>query len=155
MSITLTTLKPENYASWASLWKQFITHCEAELPQSQYEDTFKRIVEPDGNLQAHVLVNDTGAVVGLAHYFFHQSVWNPHHVCYLSDLFVDSSLRGKGCGRTLIEATAKSAEEKGCRRLYWAAYHTNTPARRMYDTVADAKCEFVEYRMPLNTEKGH
>ena len=97
MSITLTTLKPENYASWASLWKQFITHCEAELPQSQYEDTFKRIVETDGNLQAHVLVNDTGAVVGLAHYFFHQSVWNPHHVCYLSGVFFKASGRLLRC----------------------------------------------------------
>ncbi|KAI9042454.1 GNAT family N-acetyltransferase [Aspergillus affinis] len=154
MSIKLTTLKPENYASWASLWKAFITHCEADLPQLQYEDTFKRIVEPEGNLQAHVLVNETGAVVGLAHYFFHQSVWHPHHVCYLN-LFVDSSLRGKGCGKTLIEATRKSAEEKGCRRLYWATHHTNTSARRMYDTVANASSDMVEYRMPLNTDKPH
>ncbi|KAK1146202.1 hypothetical protein N8T08_003292 [Aspergillus melleus] len=149
MFVTLTTLKPENYASWASLWKQFITYCEAELPRSQYEDTFKRIVDPEGNLQAHVLVNETGAVVGLAHYFFHQSVWNPHHEDLMNylDLFVDSSLRGKGYGKTLIEATAKSAEEKSCRRLYWAAYHTNTSARRVYDTIANAKCEFVEYRL--------
>lgn len=71
------------------------------------------------------------------------------------DLFVDSSLRGKGYGKTLIEATRKSAEEKGCRRLYWAMHNTNAPAQKMYDTVPDAKCEMVEYRMPLNTDKGH
>jgi len=38
-------------------------------------------------------------------------------VCYLQDLFVDDTVRRRGCGAKLIEAVAAIARERGCQAL--------------------------------------
>lgn len=67
----------------------------------------------------------------------------------LADLYVDPSVRGKGMGRSLIEATAKAAKEKDCGKFYWSTQEHNVTARKLYDKLATS--EFVLYRMPLDS----
>jgi ribosomal protein S18 acetylase RimI-like enzyme len=57
-------------------------------------------------------------------------------VCYLQDLFVDSTVRRQGCGAKLIEAVAAVTRERGCARLYWTTKEDNTTARSLYDRIA-------------------
>ncbi|KAH8894507.1 putative acetyltransferase [Thozetella sp. PMI_491] len=149
--MSITTLTSSDFDQWAGVWRQYLAFYQTELPESQYKDTFSRIVEPDGNLEAFILKDETGKIIGLSHYLYHQSSWTSTPVCYLNDLFVDPEIRGKGYGRKLIEATADAAQKKGCGRLYWATKEDNTTARRLYDSVA--KYEFVMYRMPLPTDQ--
>jgi GNAT superfamily N-acetyltransferase len=57
-------------------------------------------------------------------------------VCYLQDLFVDPTSRGRGAGRKLIKAVAAIAGERGCLRLYWTTKEDNATARSLYDRIA-------------------
>ena len=86
-----------------------------------------------------------GELAGFAHYLFHRSTWAPKRYCYLEDLFVADSARGRGLGRALIEAVYEKAEAAGASRVYWLTQSSNTQARVLYDKVAD-NLGFIQYR---------
>src|SRR5215472_3050523 len=75
-------------------------------------------------------------LVGITHYLLHAHAWMAREVCYLQDLFVDASVRRRGCGVRLIEAVAALARERGCARLYWTTKQDNATARSLYDRIA-------------------
>ena len=66
----------------------------------------------------------------------------------LQDLFVDTSARGQGAGRALIEFVYAKAKESGASRVWWLTHETNTDAMLLYDRIA-AKSGFVQYRKLL------
>ena len=70
------------------------------------------------------------------HYLFHRSMTKIEQVCYLSDLFTLPSLRGKGVGRSLIEAVCTQAKANGASRVYWQTHESNAAGRQLYDKVA-------------------
>ena len=70
-------------------------------------------------------------------------------VCYLQDLFVDSTARRHGCGGKLIEAVAAIARERGCARLYWTTKEDNATARSLYDRIARFN-GFIRYDYALD-----
>jgi GNAT superfamily N-acetyltransferase len=69
-------------------------------------------------------------------------------VCYLQDLFVDASVRGRGAGRALIERVAAAARERDCLRLYWTTKEDNAAARLLYDRLARFN-GFIRYDFAL------
>ena len=83
--------------------------------------------------------------VGLVHLLLHRSTWSNGFYCYLEDLFVDPTQRGRGIGRALIEAVYAEADARQCTRTYWMTQETNATARALYDRVA-TKSPFVQYR---------
>jgi GNAT superfamily N-acetyltransferase len=94
----------------------------------------------------HALVAESdGQLVGLTHYLFHRSTISIVPVCYLQDLFTTESARGKGLGRTLINAVYEQAKLAGANRVYWQTHETNHTAMRLYDKVAE-RSGFLVYR---------
>ena len=71
-------------------------------------------------------------MLGFALHFRHESTWVIGEDCYLEDLFVVDSARGKGVGRALIGDLRHLAETQGCARLYWTADADNARARALY-----------------------
>lgn len=92
--------------------------------------------------------DDDGNLVGIVHVIFHRSCWLPKWTCYLQDLYVENSQRGKGAGAALIEAVADIARAEGAGRLYWLTHESNATARRLYDNIAQAS-GFIQYRKAL------
>ncbi|MEV7781740.1 GNAT family N-acetyltransferase [Kitasatospora sp. NPDC088351] len=60
------------------------------------------------------------------------------HVRQIQGLAVDSSVRGRGIGRSLVEAACEAAKEQGARRMTLRVLGHNAPARRLYES-----CGFV------------
>lgn len=82
--MSIGTLKDGDYAEWSKVWEQYLAFYETTLPESQYKDTWSRIMAPDGNLEAIVIRDEEGKILGLSHYLFHQSSWTDKSVCYLN-----------------------------------------------------------------------
>lgn len=160
----ITQLREEDFDDWASVWKLYLEFYHTSLPEEQYRKTFSRIIDQEKDLNALVVRDLAGKILGLAHFFTTASAWSEAPHMLLQDLFCLESARGRGVGRALITATEKAAREAGCERsaflsarrysssmicrLYWTTKADNAPARRLYDSTA-ATCEFVVYRMPL------
>jgi hypothetical protein len=86
--MSIANLTADDFAGWSEVWRQYLAFYKTELPESQYRETFARIIDPDGNLAAFVLKDESGKIRGLSHYLFHQSSWTHLQVCYLNGKIV-------------------------------------------------------------------
>lgn len=130
-------------AAWRPLWRGYLEFYKSTLPEEVTADAWRRVLE--GDPQFGLAAEDGGELIGFAHCLLHPSTWSMTGFCYLEDLFVAPSARGKGAGRALIEAVFRIADERGCDRVYWHTQESNAVARALYDRLA-SKSEFVQYR---------
>lgn len=150
--LTIRPIAIDDHAQWKSLFEGYNAFYGREgptaLPAAVFDATWARIHDPAEPV--HGLVAERGGtLVGLTHYLFHRSTLSVAQTCYLQDLFTLPSERGKGVGRTLIEAVYAKAREAGAARVYWQTHETNATARVLYDKVAKYS-GFVVYRHQLD-----
>jgi Acetyltransferases len=145
MALEIVPLRPSHRARWEVLARGYKDFYQTPLADAEYDLAWKRLLEGDGmhGLGAEV----DAALVGIAHYLFHRSVW-AETVCYLQDLFVEPQSRGQGAAKALIVAVADAARDRGASRYYWQTQEGNATARALYDRVA-AFHGFIRYDYPL------
>jgi GNAT superfamily N-acetyltransferase len=148
MTLHTRPLQAADYSSWRPLWEQYLVFYRTELPEAQTQLTWSRLLDPDFPMFGLVAISDN-AVVGFAHYNFTLSSWENNPDCYLEDLFVNSTVRGRGVGRSLIDAVAAEAKAAGSERMHWLTERDNTTARKLYDSYA-TESGFVRYRIELS-----
>jgi GNAT superfamily N-acetyltransferase len=146
MSFTIRALAKDDRPGWEELWGGYLDFYEAPMEAVVIEVTWSRLLDPGEPMIAMVAEDDeTKALIGLVHCVFHRGTWSIDDLCYLEDLFVASSARGRGVGRALIHAVYAMADERQCDRVYWLTHETNTTARALYDQVA-RNLGFIQYR---------
>jgi GNAT superfamily N-acetyltransferase len=148
MSTPIRPLQPSDRAAWEPLWAGYQSFYEVEIPGETTDLTWDRFHNPDEPMHAFGAFDDEGNLVGIVHAIFHRSTWLPQWTCYLQDLYVESSERGRGTGAALIEAVTDLARANGAGRLYWMTQEGNVTARRLYDQIATAS-GFIQYRKAL------
>jgi len=141
----------EDFQAWKVLWDGYNAFYGREgptaLPQEITQTTWLRFF--DANEPVHALVAEaSGDLIGLGHYLFHRSTIQIAPTCYLQDLFTIEAVRGKGVGRSLIEAVYERARLAGAGRVYWHTHETNSIAMRLYNKVAE-RSGFIVYRKML------
>jgi GNAT superfamily N-acetyltransferase len=149
--VIIRPVVPEDFSAWKPLWDGYNAFYgrrgPTALPDEISRMTWSRffdVYEP-----VHALVaEDAGKVIGLVHYLFHRSTIQIAPTCYLQDLFTSEGARGKGVGRSLIEAVYARARTAGAGRVYWQTHETNSTAMQLYDKVAE-KSGFIVYRKLL------
>ena len=128
-----------DYNAWRPLWDAYNAFYgrtgPTALPENITETTWSRFFDPAEPVQAFV-AEEGGRVVGLVHYLYHRSTSRLNGVCYLQDLYTVEDRRGKGIGRTLINAVYEAARAAGSSRVYWHTQHFNAAGRTLYDKVA-------------------
>jgi GNAT superfamily N-acetyltransferase len=139
-------LGPEDRAAWEVLARGYQTFYRTTVPDDGYEQAWQRL---QAGPELHALgARLDGQLIGITHYLFHAAVWGPE-VCYLQDLFVAESARGRGAARALIERVAQAARDRGAARLYWTTRQDNDRARALYDKVARFN-GFIRYDYSLD-----
>jgi GNAT superfamily N-acetyltransferase len=136
-----------DYPAWRDLWDRYCAFYETQLADDITRMTWARIVDPSASMSCRVACID-GGIVGFANYVLHPSTWTRTDSCYLEDLFVAESARGRGIGRALIDDLMKLGRASGWARLYWHTHAGNAAARRVYDPFSHAD-NFVRYRIAL------
>ena len=71
---------------------------------------------------------------GLAVLRFRPAIWSRGLECYLAELYVRPSLRGRGVGRRLMEAALRTARERGADIMDLGTDETDTVARHLYES---------------------
>jgi GNAT superfamily N-acetyltransferase len=72
---------------------------------------------------------------GFAQSRFRLSVWTGTEDAWLEDLFVEPSARGRGYGRSLVEATIARARARGCDRIQLDCNRDNEAGIRLYESL--------------------
>jgi ribosomal protein S18 acetylase RimI-like enzyme len=142
--VRVRPLAADDRGDWTRLWRGYLDFYATTLPDAQYALAWQRLHDP-AEPQFGYLAEVSAARVGLVHIIFHRSGWTAAPACYLQDLYVDPTLRGRQIGLALIEHAWRVARTAGCPNIYWLTHETNAYAMRLYDRVAE-KTGFVQYR---------
>jgi len=137
--VDIRPLKQSDYDGWRVLWDGYNAFYgrsgATALAEEITRATWQRFLDPSEPVHA-LVAEESGQVVGLAHYIFHRSTTRFNDVCYMQDLFTAERMRGQGIGRRLIEEVYCAAREVGSSRVYWQTLNTNAAGRALYDKVA-------------------
>jgi len=82
-----------------------------------------------------VIAEYQNKAVGFALYFTNYTTFLAQPGIYLEDLFVETSMRGKGFGKALLTHLAKLAVARNCGRLEWSVLDWNQPAIDFYRSL--------------------
>jgi ribosomal protein S18 acetylase RimI-like enzyme len=140
----ITELAESDFVDWAPLWQAYLTFYKTALPEATTRLTFARLLDPLEPMGGFIARDAAGAAQGLVHWIDHRSCWTPGDYCYLQDLYVAGSLRGRGVGTALIERVGAAARLRGCSRVYWITHETNEVAQSLYDKVAE-RSGFIQF----------
>ena len=145
LMLQISPLLDDDRPTWQRLARGYNDFYETVWPEEVYERVWHRLRT---DRDVHGLgARLEGRLVGIAHYLFHANVWRDD-VCYLQDLFVEDTVRGRGVARALIDAVAAAARRQGASRYYWQTKQDNARARMLYDKVAAFR-GFIRYDYPL------
>jgi len=104
----------------------------------------------DPPLAYALLAHWDAAPAGFALYFYNYSTFLCRPGLYLEDLFVRPAHRGRGIGRSLLDALEQRAREAGCGRLEWAVLDWNESAIEFYRRFgAQPMRDWILYRKEL------
>ena len=82
-----------------------------------------------------LVVQEEGAVLGLAVARFRPSLWSRADECYLAELYVVPSRRGAGLGTVLLTATVEHARERGADFIDLATSVDDLAACALYEKL--------------------
>ena len=125
---------------------------------AEYERLLDQAVGTPEHLRGHLfgehpkafaaLVEEDGAPVGYALWFFNFSTFRCQPGVYLEDLFVLPGHRGRGHGKALIAHVARFAVENGCARFEWSVLDWNEPSIAFYRSLgAEPMDEWTVFRL--------
>ncbi len=139
--VEIDFLTESDRAGWETLIRGKDAYFDTERTDDDYERTWRRLLAKETR---GILARLDGAMVGVAHYVFHASVWGVDGRCYLADLFVDAEVRRQGVATAVIDWVARDAREHGFKGLYWNTL-ADAPARELYDRVGKFHEGFIFY----------
>ena len=147
MSVTIRPLREEDRAVWETLFEAYAQFYKTTIPEGAFDRVWDWIFDPDNDFWCDVAVDNGGEVIGFTQYqLMHRSLGGSM-VCYLSDLYVNPDVRGKGTARALIDHVVDFARARGLPGVRWLTQEFNYPARRLYDTYGP-KTDFILYNVP-------
>lgn len=153
MAVIVRPVEKDDKDRWIELWAGdegylAFRNSRSEVSQETTEITFGRFLDPNEPMYCAVAEDpSSGKVIGFANYLTHRNTQTISDALYLNDLFVDSSCRLKGVGRTLIEYIYSEADKFKCEKCYWATQFENHRAQLLYTKVG-VKSGFLLYRRP-------
>jgi GNAT superfamily N-acetyltransferase len=117
------------------------------MPEEITAGTWRRILDPESQIEA-ILAVAGGETVGLGNYVLHPFTWSDRPACFLVDLYVSPTARGRDIGAQLIQHLVQRGRDEGWARVYWHTRAGNSRARRLYDRFCPAD-GFIRYTIPL------
>jgi ribosomal protein S18 acetylase RimI-like enzyme len=85
--------------------------------------------------EGHTAVLLAGSPDGLAVLRFRPAIWSPGLECYLAELYVVPSMRGKGLGRALMDAAIEYARGRGADYMDLGTGEDDLAARGLYESL--------------------
>lgn len=133
MTIIVRAAVAEDEARFLELWSAYLDFYKVTVSPEVTRSTWAKTMNPQSAIFMRVAEVD-GKVEGFALCLTHEGTWILGKDCYLEDLFVDASQRGKGVGRALLQDLVELSKQNGWSRLYWHTAESNATARKLYDS---------------------
>ena len=120
-----------------------------EIDNERNRSFFRRFLAPSEDGELLAARDEGGLILGYACLYWHLSSLAAVETVLMNDLFVAPEARGRGIGRTLIEASRDVARARGAGWLEWATAPDNHTAQRLYDSMTSEKSTWLEYELDV------
>lgn len=104
------------------------------------------IADPSEGMQL-LARDEERAPLGFATIFWGWSTLDAARIGLMNDLFVVPEARGRGVGRSLIDACRAQCRKKGVPKLVWETAPDNTTAQRLYDSTGAESSTWLAYEL--------
>jgi GNAT superfamily N-acetyltransferase len=139
---------PGDSKRWRELYRAYADFYREAVTDAQLDRTWSWVTDPDHDVNALLVRDASGTVVGLAHYRPYFRPLAAAVAGHLDDLFVTPSARGTGAVDALLDALRAIARERGWSKIRWVTADDNHRARSKYDQVAE-RTMWVTYDMQV------
>ncbi|WDZ76805.1 GNAT family N-acetyltransferase [Ensifer adhaerens] len=149
MALTIRAAADGDEADWRRLWAGYVAFSGTDLAEDIIDLTWSHLIDPSAPLFAWLAILD-GKTVGFAICQEQLATFFRQPVCYIEDLYVDPTARGRGVARAMIDHLIAHCQDMGWDRLYWYTEADNATARRLYDRYSGTD-EHVRYKVNFGT----
>ena len=144
-TLTVRPAEPEDEQAWRRLWSDYLAFYKLSLDPAITDTTWAKAMSGQSAIFMRVAELE-GRVIGFTLSLTHEGTWITNLECYLEDLFVDETARGKGAGRALLDDLVALCQQNGWSRLYWHTARNNAAARKLYDSYVETD-DHIRYRI--------
>lgn len=151
VEVEIRAVREQDRPGWCKLFAGYGQFYDQQLSEKVLDRVWGWLMDGDHPTSGLVAVKD-GQIVGIAHFRPYFRTLTGSSACFLDDLFVAPSERGRGVGRLLIEAISVLAEKAGWDFVRWMTAQDNRQAQQLYDSVAE-KTEWLTYQLSPQTDR--
>lgn len=134
--VRIVPLAERHRADWERLYAGYAEFYKATQTPEMRATVWSWIHDPAHEVNAVVAEDEAGRAVGLAHYRAFARPLSASTGCFLDDLFVDPSQRGRRVADALLEHLRALAQKNGWSTVRWITADDNYRGRGVYDRLA-------------------
>jgi GNAT superfamily N-acetyltransferase len=147
-AITVRPLEQGDFFAWYELFAGYSDSFGVPVEDERVMRAWAWLHGDESALRGLVAVDETGAVIALAHVQEFERLLENDRGLYMEDLFVSPQHRGEGVATALIHHLTQEARDRGFRVIRWRAAEDNETARRLSDSLAE-KTSWLTYDLNL------
>lgn len=148
-TLQIRALQADDFQRWKGLFAGYCDFYQLPADEQKISTMWGWLNDPLNMLEGVVACDETGQIVGLAHFHGWPQSLLGTEVCYLSDLYVDPESRVGGVGKALYRYMLALCKQRGWSALTLLTHKDNRVARGLYDQFGEAS-DFRFYETPVD-----
>ena len=145
----IRTVNEADRDAWERLYRGYAAYYKVETNSTKLDTLCSWLCDPEHVCEG-LVAEESGQLIGLAHFRAMPSPLRGADVGFLDDLFVDPAQRGSGAARALIHAVDDIAGQREWDVVRWITRDDNYRARGLYDKLS-TRSNWLVYEMTAET----
>ncbi len=137
--------EPEDRPQLLELIKGYFAFYGVPFPAGSKVEALLDLLQQDPGLGVQLVAEESGRLHGFASLYACVDTLVADRILVMNDLFVDPSLRNRGIGLALFDASLAYASAHGYARLDWVTAADNHDAQRFYDRHGGHRGRWISY----------
>jgi GNAT superfamily N-acetyltransferase len=137
--------EPEDRPQLLELIKGYFAFYRTPFPTGSKVEALLDILEQDPGRGVQLVADEGGRLQGFASLYACIDTLVADRILVMNDLFVDPSVRSRGIGAALFDASLAYATANGYARLDWVTAADNRDAQRFYDRHGGRRGPWISY----------
>jgi GNAT superfamily N-acetyltransferase len=137
--------EPEDRPQLLELIKGYFAFYRVPYPPGSKVENLLDLLGQDPGLGVQLVADEGGRLHGFASLYACLDTLVADRILVMNDLFVDPSLRSRGIGAALFDASLAYVTAHGYARLDWVTAADNHDAQRFYDRHGGRRGPWISY----------
>ena len=141
--------EPKDRLQLLDLIAGYFAFYHTPFPAKAKVEALLDLLDQDPNLGVQLVADADGRLQGFASLYTCIDTLVADRILVMNDLFVDPSLRNRGIGAALFDASLAYATAHGYARLDWVTAEDNLDAQRFYDRHGGKRGPWISYSLTV------